>query len=64
MDRAHSSEKPASQGVTGQGLYADGMEHPSAREHAHRNGAIAYFRKPVDGSALIDCIRFAQRLNG
>ena len=54
----------AQRGETAQTIMTSATEHPSACEHAHRNGAIAYFRKPVDGFALIDCIRFAQRLNG
>ncbi len=38
--------------------------HPKARQQAHHGGAIGYFCKPVDGYALIDCIRFAQKDRG
>lgn len=34
-------------------------DKPEAREQALELGASAYFRKPVDGSALLDAIAFA-----
>lgn len=34
-------------------------DEPSSRECAKNYGAIAYLRKPVDGEALIDLIKYA-----
>ena len=47
-------------GDPAQTIMTSARDNPDAREHAHHSGAIAYFSKPVDGFALIDCIRFAQ----
>ncbi len=53
----------AQRGDPSQTIMTSASESPNARAHAQRSGAIAYFSKPVDGSALIDCIRFAQKGN-
>jgi FixJ family two-component response regulator len=36
-----------------------GRDTPETRERALANGAVAYFRKPVDGEALLDAIAAA-----
>ena len=51
----------AQRGDPAQTIMISAKENPNARVRARRAGAIAYFSKPVDGFALIDCIRFAQK---
>jgi FixJ family two-component response regulator len=36
-----------------------GQDSPEGRERAMEGGPSAYFRKPVDGQALLDAIEFA-----
>jgi FixJ family two-component response regulator len=36
------------------------FDEPSSRDCAKQYGALAYFRKPIDGEALIDVIRYSQ----
>jgi len=38
-------------------------DDPNTRRAAHRMNAAAFFRKPVDGSALLDAIDWAVRWN-
>ena len=38
-------------------------DHPATRRSAQRMNAAAFFRKPVDGSALLDAIEWAVRWN-
>jgi FixJ family two-component response regulator len=38
-------------------------DDPETRRAAHRMNAAAFFRKPVDGSALLDAIEWAVRWN-
>jgi len=38
-------------------------DDPATRRAAHRMNAAAFFRKPVDGSALLDAIEWAVRWN-
>lgn len=40
-------------------IYVTAYDTEEARTQAKRYGAIAYFRKPVDNSALIDAIAWA-----
>jgi len=42
-------------------VFAD--DDPETRRAAHRMNAAAFFRKPVDGSALLDAIDWAVRWN-
>jgi len=35
------------------------FDDPASRECAKRYGAIAYLRKPVDGEALIDLVKYS-----
>ena len=34
-------------------------DEPTSRECARKYGAVAYLRKPVDGEALIDLVRYS-----
>jgi len=38
-------------------------DNPATRRAAHRMNAASFFRKPVDGSALLDAIEWAVRWN-
>jgi FixJ family two-component response regulator len=38
-------------------IFITGQDEPSLRDEAQRLGCIAYFRKPFDGSALLEAIR-------
>ena len=38
-------------------------DNPETRQRALRMGAVGFFRKPVDGPALLDAIRWAMRSN-
>ncbi|MCZ6711037.1 MAG: response regulator [Gammaproteobacteria bacterium] len=58
---AEVQEILAQRGDPAQTIMISAKEIPNAHEQARRRGAIAYFSKPVDGFALIDCIRFAQK---
>ncbi len=49
--------------LTKQGLHIPviiitAFDEPSSRECARHYGAVAYLRKPVDGEALIDLIKY------
>jgi two-component system response regulator TtrR len=58
---AEVQEILAQRGNPAQTIMISAKEVPNARARARRSGAIAYFSKPVDGFALIDCIRFAEK---
>ena len=40
-------------------IYVTAHDSQEARSEAHSIGAVGYFRKPVDGSALLDAIAWA-----
>ena len=40
-------------------IFVTAQDTEATRARAHRSGAAAYFRKPVDDQALIDSIRWA-----
>lgn len=40
-------------------IFSTAHDTSETREHAHRAGAVAYFRKPVDDQALLDAIAWA-----
>ena len=44
-------------------IVVSGDDDPTTRRTAHRMNAAAFFRKPVDGSALLDAIEWAARWN-
>ena len=44
-------------------IVVSGDDDPTTRRTAHRMNAAAFFRKPVDGSALLDAIEWAVRWN-
>ena len=44
-------------------IVVSGDDDPTTRRRAHRMNASAFFRKPVDGSALLDAIEWAARWN-
>ena len=50
-------------GLTVPIIFITGFDTPETREQAHRAGASAYFRKPVDDQALIDAIQWAMAGN-
>jgi DNA-binding response OmpR family regulator len=39
-------------------------DDPQARRLARRIGAQVFFRKPIDGSALVDAVHWALRVEG
>lgn len=52
-------EKLASKGIRIPVITVSAFDDAATRERARRLGATAFFRKPVDGEALIDAIRWA-----
>jgi FixJ family two-component response regulator len=40
-------------------IFITAHDTPATRQLAHQAGAVAYFRKPVDGEALLDAIAWA-----
>jgi FixJ family two-component response regulator len=44
-------------------IFITGQDEPSLRDEALRLGCIDYFRKPFDGSALLETIRAAVTIN-
>jgi FixJ family two-component response regulator len=40
------------------------FDDPNIRESARKYGAIAYFRKPLDGNALIDLLKYSVLYQG
>lgn len=51
-------------GVRAGFIFVTAHDTPDARQQARDAGAIAYFRKPVDGRALIDAIEWARGRGG
>jgi FixJ family two-component response regulator len=56
-------EKLASKGVRIPVITVSAFDDAETRERARRLGAVAFFRKPVDGQALIDAIHWATGVN-
>jgi FixJ family two-component response regulator len=52
-------EKLASKGVRIPVITVSAFDDAASRERARKLGATAFFRKPVDGEALIDAIHWA-----
>jgi FixJ family two-component response regulator len=40
-------------------IFITGFDSPETRERAKKAGAAGYFRKPLDGQALLDTIKWA-----
>ncbi len=49
----------ASRGISMPVIVVTADEDPETRVWARRMGAVAFFRKPVDGPALLDAIAWA-----
>ena len=49
----------ASRGVSMPVIIVTADEDPETRHRARQAGAVAFFRKPVDGPALLDAIEWA-----
>ena len=45
-------------------IVVTGDDDPETRQKAERIKAVGFFRKPVDGTALLDAIEWALRSNG
>ena len=52
-------EKLVSMGIRIPVINVSAFDDAETRERARRLGAVAFFRKPVDGQALIDAIHWA-----
>ena len=52
-------EKLASMGIRMPVIIVSAFDDLDSRERARKLGAVAFFRKPVDGQALIDAIHWA-----
>ncbi len=52
-------EKLASKGIRIPVITVSAFDDAETREQARKLGAVAFFRKPVDGQALIDAIHWA-----
>jgi FixJ family two-component response regulator len=52
-------EKLASRGIRIPVITVSAFDDAETRERARKLGAVAFFRKPVDGQALIDAIHWA-----
>jgi FixJ family two-component response regulator len=52
-------EKLASMGIRMPVIIVSAFDDADSRERARKLGAVAFFRKPVDGQALIDAIHWA-----
>ena len=52
-------EKLASKGIRIPVITVSAFDDTETRERARKLGAVAFFRKPVDGQALIDAIHWA-----
>lgn len=52
-------EKLASQGIKINIIIVTAFDDPFIRESAKKYGALAYFRKPLDGNALIDLLKYS-----
>ncbi len=56
-------EKLASMGIRIPVITVSAFDDAESRERARKLGATAFFRKPVDGEALIDAIHWATGFN-
>ena len=56
-------EKLASKGIRVPVIAVSAFDDAATRERARKLGATAFFRKPVDGQALIDAIHWAIGIN-
>jgi FixJ family two-component response regulator len=52
-------EKLASRGIRIPVITVSAFDDAETRERARKLGAVAFFRKPVDGQALVDAIHWA-----
>jgi two-component system, LuxR family, response regulator FixJ len=55
----HLSEK----GIRMNVIIITAYDEPSSRESAKKYGALAYLRKPIDGNALIDVLKYSVNKN-
>jgi len=56
-------ERLASKEIRMPVIIVSAFDDAETRERARRLGAVAFFRKPVDGQALIDAIQWATGVN-
>ncbi len=49
---------PAARGVNLPIIFATADDDPETRQKAQRIGAVAFFRKPVDGTVLFDAVEW------
>lgn len=59
MDGCTLLEKMAMEGLHLNVIVVTGFDQPKYRECCKNYGVIAYLRKPVDGEALIDLIKYS-----
>jgi FixJ family two-component response regulator len=52
-------EQLAAKGVRIKVIILTAFDDPLVRESAKKYGALAYFRKPMDGNALIDLLKYS-----
>jgi len=52
-------EELVSKGISTPVIIVTAEENPETRHRAKQAGAVAFFRKPVDGPALLDAIEWA-----
>ena len=52
-------EELASRGISMPVIVVTADEDPGTRHRARQAGAVSFFRKPVDGPALLDAIAWA-----
>jgi len=52
-------EELSAKGIVMPMIIVTAEENPEMRRQAKKAGAVAYFRKPVDGAALLDTIAWA-----
>ena len=45
-------------------IFVTADDDPATRREAQKMGAVGFFRKPVDGTALLDAVEWALRQNG
>jgi len=56
-------ERLASKEIRMPVIIVSAFDDAETRERARRLGAVAFFRKPIDGQALIDAIQWATGVN-
>jgi FixJ family two-component response regulator len=52
-------EQLTNKGIRIKVIIVTAFDDPSIRESAKKYGAFAYFRKPLDGNALIDLLKYS-----